>query len=46
LLPRTERIEKGLMLGKFCDVALRDLGLAPGAFALSRLALARERDRL
>ena len=27
-----------LMLGKFYDVALRDLGLALGAFALSRLA--------
>jgi hypothetical protein len=26
------------MLGKFYDVALRDLGLALGAFALSRLA--------
>ena len=27
-----------LMLGKFYDVALRDVGLALGAFALSRLA--------
>jgi hypothetical protein len=31
-----------LMLGKFYDIALRDLGLALGAFALSRLAAAVE----
>lgn len=34
-----------LMLGKFYDIALRDLGLALGAFALSRLAATVERQR-
>jgi hypothetical protein len=32
-----------LLLGKFYDVALRDLGLALGAFALARLAVTVER---
>jgi hypothetical protein len=32
-----------LLLGKFYDVALRDLGLALGAFALARLAATVER---
>jgi hypothetical protein len=31
------------MLGQFYDVALRDLGLALGAFSLSRLAQTVER---
>jgi hypothetical protein len=31
------------LLGGYWDVALRDLGLALGAFALSRLAIAHER---
>jgi hypothetical protein len=34
-----------LMIGKFYDVALRDLGLALGAFALARLAVTVERRR-
>jgi hypothetical protein len=34
-----------LLLGKFYDVALRDLGLALGAFALARLASTVERRR-
>jgi hypothetical protein len=34
-----------LMLGQFYDVALRDLGLALGAFSLSRLAQTVERRR-
>jgi hypothetical protein len=32
-----------LMLGKFYDIALRDFGLALGAFALARLAVTVER---
>ena len=35
-----------LLVGGYLDVALRDLGLAMGAFALARLAEADERIRV
>ncbi|MBI2205561.1 MAG: hypothetical protein HYU41_17075 [Candidatus Rokubacteria bacterium] len=35
-----------LMLGQCYDIALRDLGLALGAFALSRLAMTVDRRRV
>jgi hypothetical protein len=34
-----------IMLGQFYDIALRDFGLALGAFSLSRLAVTVERRR-